>query len=136
MFIYTAVYKYCYKNNNNGNRAIPPGQLPPWTIAPLDNFHQVQLPSDNCTPDSSDLGKLSPDNCSRIISSYDNWNPGQITPGHLPLRTIPIMVIAFRRLCRLKKFYCFSFGLCHNKILYKHKHAFFQNIRQVPLKDN
>ena len=113
-----------------GNRTIPPGQLPPRTIAPR-AFSPGQFPPrttaprqltprttplpNNYPPDNSHLGKLPPNNCTRTISSQDNW-----PPGHLPPRTIPIRVIASRQLCRLKIFSCLSFRLCHNKIFYKH----------------
>ena len=95
-----------------GTGQLPPGQLPPRTIAP-----RIVAP-----PYNSHLGKL----------------PQIIAPGQFPPRIIdpqdrwpwtsskiPIRIIASRRLCRLKKFYCLSFRLHHNKILYKHKHAFF-----------
>ena len=91
----------------------PPGELPPRAIAPQTISTW--------------------ENCPRAIPSYDDWNFGQMTPGNLSPRTIPIMVIASRRLCCLKNFYCLSFRLCHNEI---NKHAFFQNIWQVPLNDN
>ena len=84
-----------------GNRTIPPSPLDNY---PLDNCHLVQLTPGQSPPDNSHLWQLP------------------------PYRTIPIRVIASRRLCRPKIFCCLSFCLSHNKILYKHKHAFFQNI--------
>ena len=29
-----------------------------------------------------------------------------------------------------------TWNICHKKVLYKYKYAFFQNMRQVPLSDN
>ena len=112
------------------------GQLSPGQF-PQDDSHLGQLPadicppSDNWPPDNSHLGKLPPDNWTWTISSYNKLTPGQITIEHLPPTTILIKVIASRRLRCLKIFYCLLFHLCHSKILYKHKHAFFQNIRQI-----
>ena len=71
-----------------------------------------------------------------------------MNPGQIPPRTIPIRVIVPRRLCRLEFFYCLLFRLyikitlkkaeacniCHNKIFYKHKYVFFQNIWQAPFR--
>ena len=61
-----------------------------------------------------------------------------MTPRHPPPRTIMIRVIAHRWLCRLKNFDCLRLyiqklhlkeaetcNICYNKILYKHRHAFF-----------
>ena len=84
----------------------PPGELPPRAIAPWAIAPQTIAPQTISTWE----------NCPRTIPSYDDWNFGQITPGNLSPRTILIMVIASRRLCCLKNFYCLSFRLCHNEI--------------------
>ena len=100
-------------------RTIPPGQFPPSTIAPRTISPQTITSRIIAPPYNSHL--FSP----RIIDLQD------MIPGHLPPRTILVRVIASRRLWCLKIF-SLSFRLCHNKILYKHKHALFQNIPQVP----
>ena len=73
----------------------------PLTIAPLDNYPLV----------NPQLGKLLPDNCTWTISSWDNWPAGQMTPRHLPPRTILTRVIVPRQLYHLEIFYGLSF--CH-----------------------
>ena len=115
------------------HRQLPPRAIVPWTVPP-GRFPPRAIarrhlpPPDNWPPDNSHLGKLPPDNWTWTISSYNKLTPGQITIEHLPPTTILIMVIASGRLRCLKNFYCLSFHLCHSKI---HKHAFFQNIRQI-----
>ena len=95
----THTHTHTYGNRTIASPTITPGQIPPSIIDPLD----------------------------------------RLPPEYLPLRTILIRIIAPRRLCCLEIFYCLLFHLytkitlktsniCHNKILYKHKHAFFQNI--------
>ena len=95
----------CPSNNSHlrqlPTRQLTSGQFPPRTIAAPDNY-----PLDN-----SHLGKLSPDNCTWTISSWDSWPSGLTIPGHLPLRTIPIRVILPKRLGLLEIFYSLSFRL-------------------------
>ena len=107
---------------------LPPEQFPTRTIAPGQLFPR-QLP-----PDNSHLGKLPPDNCTRTISSNYNWTHDQITPGHFPSRTIPTIVIAFRRLWRLKNFYCLSFGICTIRYFININMHFFKAYDRFPFR--
>ena len=105
---------------------------------------QDKSPLDNCTPDISSRtipteDNYPLDNClpynshlfpPRIIDPLDRWPLGI---SHLGLFRL-VRLLPQDRLCRLKIFYCLSFRLCHNKILYNHKHALFQNISRFPFR--
>ena len=111
----------------------PPGQLSPRTFATYDNCPQDNYPQTIAPPpNNSHFGKLLPDNCTRTISSYDNWPPGQMTPGHLQLRAIPIRVIASKRLYWIKVFAVFHFAVLTIKYFININMHFFKTNGRFP----
>ena len=117
-------------------RIIPSGQFPPRIIVLRKIAPQTILTYENC-PRINTPGQFPP----RIIDLRGRWT---LDKSHLGL----FRVIVPRLLCRLEFFYCLLFRLyikitlknaetcnmCHNKIFYKHKHVFFQNIWQAPFR--
>ena len=133
-----------YGEQDNSPWTIAPRQLPPRTMPPRTN-PPWEFPTRTIAPQTITPGQLlapvqfPPRKISPKIIAPAQFPPRIIDPqGRWPMdifqhRTIPIRVIFSRRLCLLKIFYCLSFCLPHNKIRYKHKHAFFQNKRRVVL---
>ena len=100
-------------------RTIPPGQFPPSTIAPRTISPQTITSRIIAPPYNSHL--FSP----RIIDLQDRWSLDISHLGLFWLGWLPPDDYGVSK-------FSLSFRLCHNKILYKHKHALFQNIPQAP----